>query len=169
MNRHGGSALIREVVAKLRREIPDLVIRTTFIVGFPGETDEDFTELCEFVNEQRFEHVGVFTYSREEGTAADRLHNHLDDAVKVARTNRLKDLQTAVILNRNKNLLGKTVSVLFDEIDYDKQMFLGRAEFQAPDIDNVVYFTADNEVHVGEFYDVEITGADGIDLMGKAL
>ena len=70
---------------------------------------------------------------------------------------------------RNSALLGKTIKVLFDEIDYDKQMFLGRAEFQAPDIDNVVYFTADNEVHVGEFYDVEITGADGIDLMGKAL
>jgi ribosomal protein S12 methylthiotransferase len=87
----------------------------------------------------------------------------------VARTNRLKDLQTAVINNRNNNLIGKTIKVLFDEIDYDKQMFVGRADFQAPDIDNLVYFTADKEVHVGEYYDVEVVGADGIDLVGKVL
>ena len=146
-----------------------IVLRSSFICGFPGESEEAHQKLVDFIREGNIDYAGFFVYSREEGTAADKLQNHLDDAVKVERTNRLKDLQTAVINNRNNSLVGKTISVLFDEIDYDKQMFVGRAEFQAPDIDNIVYFTADKEVHVGEFYDVEIVATDGIDLVGKAL
>ena len=167
MGRRCDEDTTRILIKKMREK--GIVLRSSFICGFPDETEEAHNKLVEFIKEGNIDYAGFFAYSREEGTAADRLHNHLDDAVKVARTNRLKDLQTAVILNRNKNLLGKTVSVLFDEIDYDKQMFVGRADFQAPDIDNIVYFTADKEVHVGEYYDVEIVGADGIDLVGKVL
>ena len=97
------------------------------------------------------------------------MDGHLDEEVKVARANRLKDIQTDVINKRNSQLVGKVIKVIYDEIDYDKQLFSGRASFQAPDIDNIVYFTADKEVHIGEFYDVEIVGVDGIDLVGKAI
>jgi ribosomal protein S12 methylthiotransferase len=146
-----------------------IILRSSFICVFPGETEEAHNKLVEFIREGNIDYAGFFAYSREEGTPADRMQDHLDEDVKVARTNRLKDLQTAVINSRNNNLIGKTIKVLFDEIDYDKQMFVGRADFQAPDIDNLVYFTADKEVHVGEYYDVEIVGADGIDLVGKVL
>ena len=167
MGRRCDEATTRALIKKLRDN--GIVLRSSFICGFPGESEEAHQKLVDFIREGNIDYAGFFAYSREEGTAADKLQNHLDDAVKVERTNRLKDLQTAVINNRNNSLVGKTISVLFDEIDYDKQMFVGRAEFQAPDIDNIVYFTADKEVHVGEFYDVEIVVTDGIDLVGKAL
>ena len=167
MGRRCDEATTRALIKKLRDK--GIVLRSSFICGFPGESEEAHQKLVDFIREGNIDYAGFFAYSREEGTAADKLQNHLDDAVKVERTNRLKDLQTAVINNRNNSLIGKTISVLFDEIDYDKQMFVGRAEFQAPDIDNIVYFTADKEVHVGEFYDVEIVATDGIDLVGKAL
>ena len=167
MGRRCDEATTRALIKKLRDN--GIVLRSSFICGFPGESEEAHQKLVDFIREGNIDYAGFFVYSREEGTAADKLQNHLDDAVKVERTNRLKDLQTAVINNRNNSLVGKTISVLFDEIDYDKQMFVGRAEFQAPDIDNIVYFTADKEVHVGEFYDVEIVATDGIDLVGKAL
>lgn len=167
MGRRCDEATTRALIKKLRDK--GIVLRSSFICGFPGESEEAHQKLVDFIREGNIDYAGFFAYSREEGTAADKLQNHLDDAVKVERTNRLKDLQTEVINNRNNSLVGKTLSVLFDEIDYDKQMFVGRAEFQAPDIDNIVYFTADKEVHVGEFYDVEIVATDGIDLVGKAL
>lgn len=167
MGRRCDETTTRALIKKLRDN--GIVLRSSFICGFPGESEEAHQKLVDFIREGNIDYAGFFAYSREEGTAADKLQNHLDDAVKVERTNRLKDLQTAVINNRNNSLVGKTISVLFDEIDYDKQMFVGRAEFQAPDIDNIVYFTADKEVHVGEFYDVEIVATDGIDLVGKAL
>ena len=167
MGRRCDEATTRALIKKLRDN--GIVLRSSFICGFPGESEEAHQKLVDFIREGNIDYAGFFAYSREEGTAADKLQNHLDDAVKVERTNRLKDLQTEVINNRNNSLVGKTLSVLFDEIDYDKQMFVGRAEFQAPDIDNIVYFTADKEVHVGEFYDVEIVATDGIDLVGKAL
>ena len=167
MGRRCDEETTRALIKKMRDK--GIVLRSSFICGFPGETEEAHQKLVEFIGAGSIDYAGFFAYSREEGTAADRLQDHLDDEIKVERTNRLKDLQTSVINNRNNSLIGKTISVLFDEIDYDKQMFVGRAEFQAPDIDNIVYFTADEEVHVGEFYDVEIVGTDGIDLVGKVL
>jgi hypothetical protein len=167
MGRRCDEPTTRALIKKMREK--GIILRSSFICGFPGETEEAHNKLVEFIREGNIDYAGFFAYSREEGTPADRMQDHLDEDVKVARTNRLKDLQTAVINNRNNNLIGKTIKVLFDEIDYDKQMFVGRADFQAPDIDNLVYFTADKEVHVGEYYDVEIVGADGIDLVGKVL
>ena len=167
MGRRCDEDTTRALIKKMREK--GIILRSSFICGFPGETEEAHNKLVEFIKDGNIDYAGFFAYSREEGTAADRLQDHLEEEIKVERTNRLKDLQTAVINRRNNSLIGKTISVLFDEIDYDKQMFVGRAEFQAPDIDNLVYFTADKEVHVGEFYDVEIVGTDGIDLVGKVL
>ena len=167
MGRRAGEDYTRALIKKMREK--GITLRSSFICGFPGESEEAHEKLVEFIREGNIDYAGFFAYSREEGTPADRLTDHLDEEIKVARAERLREIQTEVINNRNQQLIGKTVKVIYDEIDYDKQLFLGRAGFQTPDIDNVVYFTADKEVHIGEFYDVEITGADGIDLVGKVL
>ena len=167
MGRRAGEDYTRALIKKMRER--GITLRSSFICGFPGESEEAHEKLVEFIREGSIDYAGFFAYSREEGTPADRLTDHLDDEIKVARAERLRAIQTEVINNRNQQLIGKTVKVIYDEIDYDKQLFLGRAGFQTPDIDNVVYFTADKEVHIGEFYDVEITGACGIDLVGKVL
>ena len=167
MGRRAGEDYTRALIKKMRER--GITLRSSFICGFPGESEEAHEKLVEFIREGNIDYAGFFAYSREEGTPADRLADHLDDEIKVARAERLRAIQTEVINNRNQQLIGKTVKVIYDEIDYDKQLFLGRAGFQTPDIDNVVYFTADKEVHIGEFYDVEITGVDGIDLVGKVL
>ena len=167
MGRRAGEDYTRALIKKMRER--GITLRSSFICGFPGESEEAHEKLVEFIREGNIDYAGFFAYSREEGTPADRLTDHLDDEIKVARAERLREIQTEVINNRNQQLIGKTVKVIYDEIDYDKQLFLGRAGFQTPDIDNVVYFTADKEVHIGEFYDVEITGVDGIDLVGKVL
>ena len=167
MGRRAGEDYTRALIKKMRER--GITLRSSFICGFPGESEEAHEKLVEFIREGNIDYAGFFAYSREEGTPADRLTDHLDDEIKVARAERLREIQTEVINDRNQQLIGKTVKVIYDEIDYDKQLFLGRAGFQTPDIDNVVYFTADKEVHIGEFYDVEITGVDGIDLVGKVL
>ena len=167
MGRRAGEDYTRALIKKMREK--GITLRSSFICGFPGESEEAHQKLVEFIREGNIDYAGFFAYSREEGTPADRLTDHLDDEIKVARAERLRAIQTQVINKRNQQLIGKTVKVIYDEIDYDKQLFLGRAGFQTPDIDNVVYFTADKEVHIGEFYDVEITGVDGIDLVGKVL
>jgi ribosomal protein S12 methylthiotransferase len=167
MGRRAGEDYTRALIKKMREK--GITLLSSFICGFPGESEEAHEKLVEFIREGNIDYAGFFAYSREEGTPADRLSDHLDDEIKVARAERLRAIQTEVINRRNQQLIGKTVKVIYDEIDYDKQLFLGRAGFQTPDIDNVVYFTADKEVHIGEFYDVEITGVDGIDLVGKVL
>lgn len=165
MNRHGGSALIREVVAKLRREIPDVVIRTTFIVGFPGETDEDFTELCEFVNEQRFEHVGVFTYSREEGTPAYKMEQ-IDEQIKLDRYDIIMRDQLVINEENNERKLGTTVRVLCEGYDPISEAYYGRSEADAPDIDGKIYFAGQKGIAPGTFVDVEINEVVEYDLCG---
>ena len=167
MNRHGGSSLIREVVAKLRKEIPDIVIRTTFIVGFPGETDEDFTELCEFVNEQRFEHVGVFTYSREEGTPAYKMEQ-IDEQIKLDRYDILMRDQLVINEENNEKKLGKTIKVLCEGYDPISEAYYGRSEADAPDIDGKIYFTGEKGIPAGTFVDVEINEVIEYDLCGVA-
>ena len=167
MGRRAGEDYTRALIKKMREK--GITLRSSFICGFPGESEEAHEKLVEFIHEGNIDYAGFFAYSREEGTPADRLTDHLDEEIKVERAERLRAIQTEVINKRNQQLIGKTVKVIYDEIDYDKQLFLGRAGFQTPDIDNVVYFTADKEVHIGEFYDVEITGVDGIDLVGKVL
>lgn len=168
MNRHGGSALIREVVAKLRKEIPDIVIRTTFIVGFPGETNEDFTELCEFVNEQRFEHVGVFTYSREEGTPAYKMEQ-IDEQIKLDRYDILMRDQLVINEETNQKKLGSVIRVLCEGFDPISEAYYGRSSADAPDIDGKIYFTGEKGILPGTFVDVKINEVVEYDLCGEAI
>lgn len=167
MNRHTDESFTRELVDKIKKA--GITMRTSFICGFPGESEEAFSLLKDFVKSAGIDYAGFFAYSREEGTPADKLDGHLDEDVKKYRADALTMLQANLIASRNESLIGSIVKVIYDDIDYDKQMFVGRLSTQAPDIDNVVYFTADEGVKIGNFYNVEIMGVDGIDLVGRVV
>ncbi len=169
MNRHGDGKMIREVVSKLRREIPDIVIRTTFIVGFPGETEEDFCELCEFVKESKFEHVGVFTYSPEEGTPACYMPDRIDEQTKQDRMDILMREQLEINEQSNEKMIGKTVNVLCEGYDVVSETHYGRGEADAPEIDGKVYFRSDVRIAAGSFVKVKIREAVDYDLVGRAI
>jgi ribosomal protein S12 methylthiotransferase len=169
MNRHGDSAMIKDVIGKLRREIPDIVIRTTLIVGFPGETEEDFEELCEFANEQRFEHLGVFTYSREEDTAAYDMPDQIDEQIKQDRYDEIMALQLDIHEELNQKKIGKTVKVLCEGFDPVAETFFGRSEADAPEIDGKVYFSSKTKPKEGQFVNVKITDAIDYDLFGEMI
>jgi ribosomal protein S12 methylthiotransferase len=169
MNRHGDGKMIREVLAKLRREIPDIVIRTTFIVGFPGETEEDFTELCEFVKEQRFARAGVFTYSREEGTPAYDFDDQIDEQVKQDRMDILMRTQLLISDEMNEAKKGSTVTVLCEDYDPVSEYHFGRSEADAPEIDGKVFFKSDERIAPGSFVKVKVRSVTDYDLCGFAM
>ena len=168
MNRKGTGEGYLKLIAKLRKEIPDIAIRSTFIAGFPGKTEEQFENLLEFIKEAKLTNAGFFAYSREEGTPAYRLSDQIDEKVKQSRVKKLYAAQKKVSEERNKSLVGKQIKVICDGVDYDKQSFYGRAYFSAPEIDGKAYFTYDGEIKQGEYYDVKITKADAYDLYGAA-
>ena len=169
MNRHGDGAMIRDVVAKLRREIPDIVIRTTFIVGFPGETEEDVEELFEFVKEAKFEHMGVFTYSREEDTPAYDFEDQIDEQIKQDRMDSIMREQLEINEARNRSMIGKTLSVLCEDYDPVSEIHFGRGEADAPEIDGKVYFKSDVRIAPGSFVNVKIRDVLDYDLIGRAV
>lgn len=169
MNRHGDGAMIRDVISKLRREIPDIVIRTTFIVGFPGETEEDFEELCEFVKSARFEHAGVFTYSREEDTPAYDFDCQIDEQVKQDRMDMLMREQLEINEEKNREMIGKTITVLCEDFDPVSEVHFGRSEADAPEIDGKVYFKSDVRVASGSFVKVKIRDVVDYDLIGRVV
>lgn len=166
MHRRSTHAGIVSLFDKLKSK--GIAVRTTLIVGFPGETEAQFTELEEFVKEYRPAHLGVFAYSREDGTVAAKMKNQIPTRVKIDRVNRLGRLAEAQAKERNESFVGKILDVVYEGIDYDRNMFVGRTEYDAPDIDGAVYFTADF-VDIGCTYKVRITGYDGYDLTGEAV
>ena len=169
MNRHGGSALIRETVKKLRERVPGIVLRTTVMVGFPGETEEDFAELCEFIKEAKFEHFGAFTFSKEEGTAAADFEETADEQTKQDRYDIL--MQTGLTVNEDiiSEKIGKTVTVLCDGFDTIADIYYGRTYADAPDVDGRVYFKSKKKVNSGDFVEVEVLEALDYDLVGEAV
>ena len=169
MNRHGDSAMIRDVIARLRSAVPGIFIRTTFIVGFPGETEEDFIELCEFVKETRFEHAGVFTYSREEDTPAYSLPDQIDEQVKQERMDILMGIQLEINESLNETHVGQTLTVLCEGFDPVSEAHYGRSEHDAPEIDGKVYFDSDRRIPAGAFVRVKIDEVVDYDLFGKAI
>ena len=169
MNRHGDSATVKEVIAKLRREIPGIMIRTTFIVGFPGETEEDFTELCEFVKETKFERVGVFTYSREEDTPAYDFPDQIDEQVKIDRQDILMREQLEINEANNRKMVGKVITVLCEDFDPVSEVHFGRSANDAPEIDGKVYFKSDMRIAPGSFLEVKVREVVDYDLYGVAV
>ena len=167
MNRHGDGQMIRGVLKKLRDSVPDIVIRTTFIVGFPGETEADFEELAAFMKEQRFEHAGVFTYSREEGTAAYHLPDQIDEQVKQDRMDILMREQMHINEEQNQSRVGKILRVLCEDYDPVSETHYGRSFADAPDIDGKVFFSAPARVEAGTFVDVVIDEVVEYDVYGR--
>ena len=169
MNRHGDSACIKDAVRRLREAMPDIVIRTTAIVGFPGETEEDFEELCSFVKETKFERFGAFPYSREENTPAAELAGQIDEQTKQDRYDIIMKCQNRVSAEYNEALLGSTVRVLCEGFDPVSEAFFGRTYRDAAEIDGKVWFTAKKKPAPGDFLDVRITDTMDYDLVGEAL
>lgn len=166
MNRHGDSNMIRDVIKKLRSEIPGIVIRTTFIVGFPGETDEDFDELCSFVSETKFERMGAFSYSREEDTPAYDFEDQIDEQVKQDRNDIIMREQMEINIEHNKALVGRKLRVLCEDYDVCSEVHYGRSYMDAPDIDGKIFFTAKHRITPGTFVDVIIDKTEDYDLIG---
>ena len=168
MNRHGGKALIQEAVRKLRDSVPGIVLRTTAMVGFPGESEADFEDLCEFIKEARFDRFGAFTFSPEEGTPAADMDNQIDEQVKQNRYDTLMQTQLLISEEQNNAKIGLTLTVLCDGYDSESGVYYGRSYADAPDVDGKVYFTSDREIVPGDFVSVKITNAMDYDLVGEA-
>jgi len=169
MNRRGDSQLIRNVIGKLRAEIPDVVIRTTFIVGFPGEGDEEFEHLAEFVNEIEFDRLGCFTFSPQEGTPAFDMENQLEDDVKARRGDIIMQDQFSIMEEKNNEKIGKTYKVVAEEYDSYTDSYIGRTYMDAPEIDGLVRFTSNTDIEIGEFVEVKIFDIDEYDLIGEKI
>lgn len=167
MNRKGSRAEYLSLIRKLREAVPGIAIRSTFIAGFPGETEEEAEALASFLREAKLTNCGFFAYSREPDTPAYRLKDQIPARIKQRRVKMLYSVQREISEKFLREKIGTTVRVLCDGIDYDRNCFVGRAYWQAPDIDGKVYFTA-RHAEQGEFYAVKISGADSYDLFGEA-
>ena len=165
MNRRSTSASIADTIRRLKEAMPDIHIRTTLIVGFPGETEEDFDTLCDFVEEQRFARLGVFAYSREENTPAGEREDQIDESVKEQRLDHIMRRQLDISLELNREKIGKTFEVLVEERDEDGS-YIGRTAFDAPEIDNSVIFTSARDLAPGDFVRVLIDDAFDYDIVG---
>ena len=168
MNRRSTSESIRGTIARLREAIPDIHIRTTMIVGFPGESEADFEELLDFVEGARFERLGVFAYSREEGTVAGDMENQIDEDVKAMRADAVMRRQLEISREINEAKVGNTMEVMIDDID-EEGAYIGRTVYDAPEIDDTVIFRADALLRPGEIVRVRITDAFDYDLVGDFL
>ncbi|HET6419426.1 MAG TPA: 30S ribosomal protein S12 methylthiotransferase RimO [Geobacteraceae bacterium] len=167
MKRRGREAEIRALLAKLRAEIPGLALRTSLIVGFPGETDEDFGKLLHFVEEAQFERLGVFCFSKEEGTPAAEMDGQVSERVKRERYKKIMKAQARVSFKRNRRLIGEHEQVIVEGYSDETDLLLkGRSSRQAPDIDGQVYITAGN-ANVGDIVTLRITDSSDYDLIGE--
>lgn len=167
MNRVGDGEDYMALISKMRKAIPDLALRTTFMVGFPGETDEQFENLCKFTEDVKFDKMGCFTFSPEEDTPAYDMQNQIDDDVKVRRQEVLMNKQYSITEELNKQRIGRIYKVIIDTFDGEK--YVGRSYMDSPEIDSGIIFTSDNNLNIGDFVNVEITDYNGYDLIGKAI
>jgi len=167
MGRRGSAHDIKELIAKLRSQIKGLIIRTTLIVGFPGENENDFEILTGFIRENRFDRLGIFMYSREEGTPAGKMQNQVPAAVKKARYNKLMQLQSKISEQLNHERLGKDYLCLVEGVAEDGIFYYGRSYGEAPDIDGKIYFTSPEPLETGQMVNVRILDSDQYDLTGE--
>jgi ribosomal protein S12 methylthiotransferase len=166
MGRGHDRAKLEKLLYKFREKIPDVAIRTTILTGFPGETEEAFTELLDFIGSFRFERLGVFPYSHEEDTPAYRnLKDQIPDRVKAKRAGTLMDLQQSISLQLNEQKVGRTLKVLIDR--REGEYFVGRSQYDSPEVDNEVLVNYSPALHPGRFYQVRITAAGEFDLYGE--
>ena len=167
MNRKGDKRSVSGVIDRIRDKIPDVTLRTTLITGFPSETEEQFSELAEFVKEKRFEHLGCFTYSPEEGTAAALMGNQIDEQVKQDRCDNIMETQALISASRNAEKVGQVTEVLIEGWDDYIKCYFGRAPWDAPEIDGKVFFMAHKPLKIGQYVKVKINDCLDYDLLGE--
>lgn len=167
MNRKTTREDIILLIEKLRREIPEIIIRTTLIVGFPGETEEYFEELLKFIKEYKFDRLGAFSYSHEEDTPSYKLDNQVDEDIKNNRREIIMEAQLEISIENNEKKVHNIYDVLIDEIDEDGNIYIGRTYMDAPEIDGIVFFTSDNIHQIGDLVKVKITESMEYDLKGE--
>ena len=167
MGRRTHKAELKERISTLRREIPDIALRTTFICGFPGETEEDHEELMEFVDEMEFERVGVFTYSAEEDTPAYSYPDQIPEEVKEERRADVMELQQEIAFEHCENMVGKVLDVMIEGKVADEPAYVGRTYMDAPNVDGLIFVNADEMLMSGDFVRVKVTGANEYDLIGE--
>lgn len=169
MNRHGSYNELKSLIEKIRRKIPDIVLRTTLITGFPGETEEQFTELSEFVQEMKFDRLGCFPYSQEEGTKASEFEGQLDDDVKFHRAEMIMQQQMLISAKNNKSLLGKQLEAVVEGFDQYGECYFGRTKADAPDIDGKIFFMSERHLNIGDYVRIEIVDTLDYDLIGEVI
>lgn len=167
MNRKSNGESIRNVITEIRKEIPDVVIRTTVMVGFPGETNEDFNELYEFIKWAKFERLGAFSYSKEDGTPAEKLDGQIHPMTKKSRYNKIMKLQQQISDEIMKNQIGKTFEVLLENESFDGKYYIGRSKNEVPDIDGVIYVKKSQDELLDKFVNVKIVESRDYDLIGE--
>lgn len=167
MNRNTDKKKIMDIFQKLRSKVPGIMIRSTVIVGFPGERDEDFEELMDLAGLLKIDRLGAFKYSPEEGTAAVRLPNHVLPHIAEERHNRLMELQMGISSERMGSFIGQEVECVIEEIVEGEAVFIGRTSFDTPDVDGIIYVHTDKDLSIGEFVNVKITDAMEYDLIGE--
>lgn len=168
MLRHVTREETEALIQKIKDEVPGVVLRTTMLVGFPGETETDIEELKQFIQDTKFERLGVFPYSQEEGTyAGDNFKDELSDEVKQARADEIMELQQQISADLNRQKIGNTYRVIVDK--QEGEFFIGRTEFDSPEVDGEVLITTDKDLKRGDFVEVEITGSEDYDLYGKVV
>jgi len=168
MKRHISQNEQKELIAEIKKVNPEIAIRTTMLVGFPGETDDDFNVLCDYIREMRFERLGVFMYSHEEDTSAHDLIDDVPDELKAERRNILMEIQQDISFEKNLEKVGKVYKVLIDR--KEGNYFIGRTEFDSPEVDNEVMIDAENNfVRIGDFANIEIINSEAFDLYGKVV
>ena len=164
MNRKGDEETIRSAVSRLRAAMPDITLRTTLIAGYPGETEEEFAQLQQFVREMKFDRLGCFAYSQEEGTVAARMENQLDEDTKQQRADSIMRIQTGIMAEKQAAMVGRTLQVLCDGLDEESGLYLCRSAGDAPDIDGAVCVRSEEPLYPGEFYTVLVEESDEYDL-----
>jgi ribosomal protein S12 methylthiotransferase len=166
MNRKGNEKDIANIINKIRNKIPDAKLRTSLITGFPGESEEDFEQLKSFVKKHKFDRLGVFEFSREEGTAAYNFEPRVLENIKSERKEEIMQLQQEISLAKNKELVGKTIEVIIEDQDQDN--YLARSRYDSPEIDNQIYIPIEGkELQIGEIYQAVIKEAFHYDLIGE--
>lgn len=167
MGRRTNNGQLREVIEKLRNKIPDIVLRTTLITGFPGETDEEHQTVLDFVEEMQFERLGVFTYSAEENTPAALMDNQIDEEIKMQRRNEIMELQQDIVFDNSEEYIGKTYVAMIEGRISGENAYIGRTYMDAPGVDSNIFIVTDEELMTGDFVKVKVTGTNEYDLIGE--
>lgn len=167
MNRKGDSKSLSELINKIRTKVPNITLRTTLITGFPGETEDQFSEMAQFVKETRFDRLGCFTYSAEEGTIAAEFENQVDEQTKTDRMENIMDMQMTIAAEKNEEKIGTVTEVIIEGWDDYIKCYFGRTTFDAPEVDGKIFFMAHKPLKIGDFVKVRINDCLDYDLLGE--